>query len=51
MSKSDTLLLYLWIFTLAIASYLFTQNHQIEKQLNDCNSRYEGFKDGVMYGK
>ena len=37
--------------TAAAALYFFIQNIYLRQQINDCQVKHEGFKEGVIYAK
>ena len=40
----------LCIAAVIAAIYFFQDNLQLQAELRDCNSKYEGFREGIIYG-
>lgn len=47
----DATPIFLGVAALAVALHFFNQNHDLEKRIQDCQLKHEGFKEGVLYGK
>ena len=43
--------LFLAIAGILVALWMYNQNVQLQQQLNDCKSEFEGFKQGVIYSR
>lgn len=41
----------LTVAALSVAVYFFNQNTKLIDKVNKCEVRFEGFKEGVIYGK
>lgn len=48
---SDATALLLAVAALATTAYVQFGKSELQKNLSQCRIEYQGFKDGVMYGK
>jgi hypothetical protein len=48
---SDATAILLAVAALATTAYVQFGKSELQNQLNQCRIEYQGFKDGVMYGK
>jgi hypothetical protein len=51
MKDGDATPIFLGVAALAVALWLHMKNSELQAQLNDCRSQFQGFKDGVIYGR
>jgi hypothetical protein len=47
----NTTALLLAVVAIATAAYLQFSKNELSERLTSCQIQYQGFKDGVMYGK
>lgn len=48
---SDATAILLAVAALATTAYVQFNKTELQNNLNQCQAEYQGFKDGVMYGK
>ncbi|MBF2016355.1 MAG: hypothetical protein IGS23_14365 [Rivularia sp. T60_A2020_040] len=49
--KSDATPYFLGVAALAVALWMYTQNNQLQSQLNNCQYQFKGFKEGILYSR
>ena len=41
----------LGVAAIAVALHFFNQNNELKQQINTCQLQFQGFKEGVIYGR
>ncbi|NJL78347.1 MAG: hypothetical protein HC836_42485 [Richelia sp. RM2_1_2] len=42
---------FLAVAGILVALYFFNENTELKQQINSCQLQFEGFKEGVIYGR